>query len=237
MRLSPCDAVFARLGGAGDRLDAGESTFLVECAEAASVLRGATRDSLVVLDELGRGTSTFDGYAVAYASFASLAHRVGCRLMFATHYHALSREFRRSPAARLGHMAAEVTESEEDAGGAGEAVGPDRLDRAARKRSIVFLYELRAGSCPKSHGTNVAGLAGIPEKILVRAENVAAAMEKKLSGVFGNAERRGAGAGALTAGEVEALRRTVFRAGAAHLDFTGLEKLWSRLRETRDSVW
>jgi DNA mismatch repair protein MSH6 len=97
LTLSAADVVFTRLGGAGDRLDAGESTFLVECAEAASILRGATRDSFVVLDELGRGTSTFDGYAVAFSALHALAERVKCRLLFATHYHALSREFRRKP--------------------------------------------------------------------------------------------------------------------------------------------
>ena len=91
LTLSPADVVFTRLGGASDRLDAGESTFLVECAEAASILRGASRDSFVVLDELGRGTSTFDGYAVAHAALHALVVRTKCRLLFATHYHALSR--------------------------------------------------------------------------------------------------------------------------------------------------
>ena len=97
LMLSPADILFTRIGGANDRLETGESTFLVECSETANILRGATVDSVVVLDELGRGTSTFDGYAVAYASFARLAHHVGCRLMFATHYHALSKEFGKSP--------------------------------------------------------------------------------------------------------------------------------------------
>lgn len=88
--LSVVDIIFTRLG-ATDRIMAGESTFFIECTETASVLHNATQDSLVILDELGRGTSTFDGYAIAYAVFRHLIEKVNCRLLFATHYHPLTR--------------------------------------------------------------------------------------------------------------------------------------------------
>lgn len=102
--LSPVDTIFTRLG-ASDRIISGESTFKVECSEAASVLQGATRNSLVILDELGRGTSTFDGYAIAHAVLKYLTSTVGCRLLFATHYHPLTAEFAADPAVKLCHMA------------------------------------------------------------------------------------------------------------------------------------
>eukprot|EP00232_Nephroselmis_pyriformis_P023616 CAMPEP_0182873260 /NCGR_PEP_ID=MMETSP0034_2-20130328/12220_1 /TAXON_ID=156128 /ORGANISM="Nephroselmis pyriformis, Strain CCMP717" /LENGTH=138 /DNA_ID=CAMNT_0025005895 /DNA_START=1 /DNA_END=413 /DNA_ORIENTATION=+ len=106
--LTPVDTVFTRLG-ASDRIMSGESTFLVECAEAASILRHATADSMVVLDELGRGTSTFDGYAIAHAVLAHLSAVVDCRLMFATHYHALTSEFAGNPRVALRYMACVVS--------------------------------------------------------------------------------------------------------------------------------
>ena len=207
LTLSPADVVFTRLGGASDRLDAGESTFLVECAEAASILRGASRDSFVVLDELGRGTSTFDGYAVAHATLHALAEKTGCRLLFATHYHALSRDFGASPAVALRHMAAKV--------GAG-----------AGDRSIAFLYTLREGSCPKSYGTNVAALAGVPENVLVRATQASAVMEKKLAGAFASGEdEREKNASHLTPREAETLRRAL-----AVRDAEALGEAWASSR-------
>jgi DNA mismatch repair protein MSH6 len=93
LTLTPVDTIFTRLG-AQDRIMAGESTFYVECAEAAHILSNATADSLVVLDELGRGTSTFDGYAIASAALQYLSGHVGCRVLFATHYHALTQQVR-----------------------------------------------------------------------------------------------------------------------------------------------
>eukprot|EP00958_Prasinococcus_capsulatus_P028491 scaffold6844_cov357-Prasinococcus_capsulatus_cf.AAC.3 len=89
--LSPVDTIFTRLG-ASDRIMSGESTFMVECRETASILRSATANSLVILDELGRGTATFDGYAVAYAVLRHLTERVNCRMLFATHYHPLTQD-------------------------------------------------------------------------------------------------------------------------------------------------
>lgn len=196
LTLSPVDTIFTRLGGAGDRLDAGESTFLVECSEAASILNGATRDSLVVLDELGRGTSTFDGFAVAFACFAQLAHVVGCRLLFATHYHALSREFEKSPCVQLKHMGADVGEETETG------------SNNSSNRQITFLYKLEDGACPKSYGTSVAALAGVPEAVLVKATEAACEMEERLAGVFGDKSASSINA-KLTAGEVELLKRTL----------------------------
>ncbi|EEH52339.1 uncharacterized protein MICPUCDRAFT_5018, partial [Micromonas pusilla CCMP1545] len=166
--LSPVDVVFTRLGGAGDRVATGESTFLVECAEAAVILREATPSSLVVVDELGRGTSTFDGYSVAFAAFKKLALGVGCRTMFATHFHGLAREFRASPDVQLAHMAATVADAgggEDDArgGGGGSAIASAA---APAPPPITFLYKLRPGACPKSYGVRVAALAAVPKEVL-----------------------------------------------------------------------
>jgi len=228
--LSPADAIFARLGGAGDRIHAGESTFLVECAEASAILRGATRDSIVALDELGRGTSTFDGYAVAHASLEHLAHSTRCRVMFATHYHGLSREFLASPLVQLRHMAAHVAD---------EAVG-DMSDKTSDKTSdapITFLYKLRKGACPKSYGMKVASLAGMPREIVRRAEEVAAAMETSLASVFGGVSDKtsdkksafGRDGDALTVGEKLAVDAIVKAIDAEDQD--ALMRLWTGLRE------
>uniref|UniRef100_A0A804MYX5 DNA mismatch repair proteins mutS family domain-containing protein n=1 Tax=Zea mays TaxID=4577 RepID=A0A804MYX5_MAIZE len=105
--LTLADSIFTRLG-ATDRIMTGESTFLVECTETASVLQKATVDSLVLLDELGRGTSTFDGYAIAYAVFRHLVERVRCRQLFATHYHSLTKEFASHPHVSLQVMRAKI---------------------------------------------------------------------------------------------------------------------------------
>jgi DNA mismatch repair protein MSH6 len=171
-------------------------------------LRGATRDSFVVLDELGRGTSTFDGYAVAFSALHALAEKVKCRLLFATHYHALSRDFGETHAVALRHMAAKV--------------GADAGDR-----SIFFLYALREGSCPKSYGTNVAALAGVPEKVLVRATQAAAAMERKLAGAFAFGEENGLekSGPSLTPREEKAFRRALDAR-----DAEALGDAWASLR-------
>lgn len=105
LRLSPVDAVFTRLG-ATDRILSGESTFMIECAETAAVLHAATPASLVILDELGRGTSTFDGYAIAGAVLRELVRGARCRMLFATHYHPLTTEFTGNAAVQMGHMGA-----------------------------------------------------------------------------------------------------------------------------------
>ena len=214
--LSPADAVFARLDGAGDRIHAGESTFLVECAEASVILRAATRDSVVALDELGRGTSTFDGYAVAHASFEHLALDTRCRMMFATHYHAMSRDFGASPFVQLKHMAAHVADDAAD----------DVTEEATEAdRPITFLYKLWRGACPKSYGMRVAALAGVPRTVVEEAEKAAASMEKKLSNAFGDESD------AFTVGERSAVDAIVAATDAGDVDM--LMKLQVAVRERR----
>lgn len=148
--FSPVDRVFVRMG-AKDHIMAGQSTFLVELLETASMLSSATRNSLVVLDELGRGTATSDGQAIAHAVLEHLAHETGCRGMFSTHYHHLATDYESDPAVGLYHMACKV----------GTQVGG--------LEEVTFLYKLAQGTCPKSYGVNVARLAGMPDTILERA--------------------------------------------------------------------
>ncbi|KAF8707212.1 hypothetical protein HU200_030459 [Digitaria exilis] len=172
--LTLADSIFTRLG-ATDRIMSGESTFLVECTETASVLQNATEDSLVLLDELGRGTSTFDGYAIAYAVFRHLVERVRCRLLFATHYHSLTKEFASHPHVSLQHMACMFRPRSGDGNG---------------EKELTFLYRLTSGACPESYGLQVATMAGIPKAVVERASVAGQAMRAKIAGNFKSSEER-----------------------------------------------
>ncbi|XP_073141498.1 DNA mismatch repair protein MSH7 isoform X2 [Henckelia pumila] len=167
--LSVVDIIFTRLG-ATDRIMTGESTFLIECTETASVLQNASQDSLVVLDELGRGTSTFDGYSIAYAVLRHLVETVHCRLLFATHYHALTKEFSGHPLVTLQHMACSFSSN--------------------IKNELVFLYRLTSGACPESYGMQVALMAGISGQVVESASNAAQMMKKKVGKSFELCEKR-----------------------------------------------
>ncbi|KAK9706039.1 hypothetical protein RND81_07G100900 [Saponaria officinalis] len=171
--LSVADIIFTRLG-ATDRIMTGESTFYIECAETASVLRSATQDSLVLLDELGRGTSTFDGYAIAYAVFRHLIEKVNCRLLFATHYHSLTKEFGSHPHVSLQHMAC--------------AMKP--RSPSTKDVDLVFLYRLASGACPESYGIQVALMAGIPTQVVEAASTAGQAMKEMVSVSFKSSEQR-----------------------------------------------
>ncbi|KAG6723721.1 hypothetical protein I3842_03G222000 [Carya illinoinensis] len=173
--LSLVDIIFTRLG-ATDRIMTGESTFFVECMETASVLQNATQDSLVILDELGRGTSTFDGYAIAYAVFRNLIEKVNCRLLFATHYHPLTKEFASHPHVTLQHMAC-TFKSKSDCNSKGD-------------QELVFLYRLTSGACPESYGLQVATMAGIPEQVVEAASKAGQVMRKSVGESFRSCERR-----------------------------------------------
>ncbi|KAM0918681.1 hypothetical protein ACQ4PT_008711 [Festuca glaucescens] len=171
--LTPADSIFTRLG-ATDRIMSGESTFLVECTETASVLQNATEDSLVLLDELGRGTSTFDGYAIAYAVLRHLVEQVRCRLLFATHYHPLTKEFGSHPHVSLQHMACMLRPR---SGGNGD-------------KELTFLYRLASGASPESYGLQVAKMAGIPMSIVEKASVAGQMMKSKIARNFKSSEGR-----------------------------------------------
>ncbi|CAI5745289.1 unnamed protein product [Peronospora destructor] len=158
-RLSPVDRIFTRIG-ASDRILAGQSTLYMELAETATILNHATCHSLVILDELGRGTSTFDGTAIAYAVVEYLLSDIQCRTMFATHYHTLVEEYAGNRKVSLGHMGC-IVDPEND-------------------RKVTFLYKLEDGMCPKSYGINVAMLAKLPDKVIQRAAKKSEQFERSL---------------------------------------------------------
>jgi DNA mismatch repair protein MutS len=155
-RLGPIDRIFTRIG-ASDDLAGGRSTFMVEMTEAASILNNATPRSLVLVDEIGRGTSTFDGLALAYAIARRLAEAVRCYTLFATHYFELTQ------------LAAELPN-----------VANVHLDAVEHKDRIVFLHRLEGGPADRSYGIHVAHLAGIPKDVVRAARKHLAELERQL---------------------------------------------------------
>jgi DNA mismatch repair protein MutS len=152
-RIGLCDRVFTRVG-AGDNLARGESTFLVEMRETAHILRNASRRSLVVLDEIGRGTSTYDGVSIAWAVAEHLHDRLGARALFATHYHELTALPETHPRVVNVSVAAREWNGE-----------------------VVFLRKLTAGGASRSFGVEVARLAGLPPEVVTRAREILASLE------------------------------------------------------------
>uniref|UniRef100_A0A6J0TQ56 DNA mismatch repair protein n=2 Tax=Pogona vitticeps TaxID=103695 RepID=A0A6J0TQ56_9SAUR len=162
-RLTPVDRVFTRLG-ASDRIMSGESTFFVELSETSSILQHATEHSFVLLDELGRGTATFDGTAIASAVVKELSENIKCRTMFSTHYHSLVEDYSHSPTVQLGHMACMVENESED----------------PSQETITFLYKFIKGACPKSYGFNAARLANLPEEVIQKGHKKAREFERNI---------------------------------------------------------
>ncbi|XP_049285610.1 probable DNA mismatch repair protein Msh6 [Anopheles funestus] len=161
-RMTLIDRIFTRLG-ASDDIMAGHSTFLVELNETSAILKHATADSLVLLDELGRGTATYDGTAVAGAVVHFLAD-LKCRTMFSTHYHNLVDSFHEDPRIALGHMACMVENEDGD---------------DPTQETVTFLYRYTEGACPKSYGFNAAKLAGMPAAIIKRAYELSKTVESE----------------------------------------------------------
>ena len=146
--LTPVDRIMSRLG-AFDNIFAAQSTFFVELSETKKILSEATNRSLVILDELGRGTSSYDGVAVAQAVLHDVASRIGCVGFFATHYHSLASEFSAHPEIRCARMAIDVDNT---------------------NRRVTFLYKLEDGVAEGSFGMHCAAMCGIPGKVIERAE-------------------------------------------------------------------
>jgi DNA mismatch repair protein MutS len=147
------DRIFVR-AGAIDDISQGRSTFLVEMSEMSYILNHATSRSFIVLDEVGRGTSTYDGMSLAWAVVEEIHDFIGARTLFATHYH-------------------ELTELAEHLWG----VKNYSLAVRERGREVIFLYRLVQGGMDKSYGVQVARLAGLPERVIERAEEVMARLE------------------------------------------------------------
>jgi len=152
-RIGVVDRVLSRVG-ASDNLAGGESTFMVEMRETAEILQNATRRSLVILDEIGRGTSTFDGLSIAWAVAEYLDEAICCRALFATHYHELT---------ALGEGSRHAA----------------NYSVTAREQNgdVVFLHRLVAGAASRSYGIAVAKLAGLPETVLARARALLSTLE------------------------------------------------------------
>ena len=153
--LGTVDRLFARVG-AGDEIARGQSTFMVEMTETARILNLATERSLVVLDEIGRGTSTYDGISLAWAVVEHLHDRIGCRTLFATHYHELTDLEKSLPRVRNYNVA--VREWQEN---------------------VVFLHKIVPGAADKSYGIHVARLAGVPKTVIERAKDILVRLEQE----------------------------------------------------------
>ncbi len=149
-----CDRIFTRVGAADD-LRRGQSTFMVEMSETSAILHHATARSLVVLDEIGRGTSTYDGLSIAWAVAEDLAERVQCRAMFATHYHELCELAEQAP------------------GVINQSVGVSEF-----RGEIVFLRRLKDGGASRSYGIQCARLAGLPGHVVERSQQLLTRFEK-----------------------------------------------------------
>lgn len=181
MTLTLTDAIYTRMG-ARDNLFAGESTFMVEVSETAAILRGATPRSLVVLDELGRGTSTHDGAAIAHAVLEHVVRETRCLTLFITHYQSLARVAQGLGGGRVRcvHMRFEAT-SPRGKQGDGEGGGGDDEEEEEEGRGdeeITFLYEVADGVAHRSYGLNVARLARIPRRVLDVAARKSREMEE-----------------------------------------------------------
>ena len=155
-RIGICDRIYCRVG-ASDNLARGESTFLVEMNETAYILNTASEKSLVIMDEVGRGTGTNDGLSIAWAVSEELINRVGCRTFFATHYHELSRLSH----PRMANRSMEV------------------LEQGVLGSEIVFLRKLREGPAAESYGIHVAQLAGLSAGVLERAKQIMVSLKER----------------------------------------------------------
>ncbi len=157
-RIGRVDRLFSRVGAADD-LARGQSTFMVEMVETAAILNQATRHSLVILDEIGRGTATFDGLSIAWACLEHLHEANACRALFATHFHELT---------ALGDRLARIDNA--------------TLKVAEHRGGVVFLHEVVPGIAERSYGLQVARLAGLPATVVTRAGAILKSLEKSQGG-------------------------------------------------------
>ena len=172
-RLGPIDRIFTRIG-ASDDISRGRSTFMVEMTETANILQNATRDSLVLLDEIGRGTSTFDGLSLAWACAAELATSTHCFTLFATHYFELTQLAREHNSIHNIHF---------------DAIETNRTD-SQTGRHIVFRHQVKPGAVNDSYGLQVAALAGVPAHVIGNAQQKLRELEANKADKASSAQTR-----------------------------------------------
>jgi DNA mismatch repair protein MutS len=169
MRLGLVDRIYTRIG-ASDNVARGRSTFMVEMTETAAILNTATSNSLLLLDEMGRGTATYDGLSLAWAAVEHIHEKIGARTLFATHYHELTLLADRLT--RLKNLRVTVKET---------------------ASGIVFLHAVETGAASKSYGIEVARLAGLPAAVIARAREILKVHERAETQQVGAALSRTAG--------------------------------------------
>jgi DNA mismatch repair protein MutS len=219
MRLGLVDRIYTRIG-ASDNVARGRSTFMVEMTETAAILNTATSRSLVLLDEMGRGTATYDGLSLAWATVEHLHEQIGARTLFATHYHELTLLAERL--VRLKNLRVSVKET---------------------PSGIVFLHTVEAGAASKSYGIEVARLAGLPASVIARAREVLKLHERAETQQVGAALPRTSGESAAPPIQMTMFtplsQRIVNRIAAADVDGLtpreALNLLAELQRELRDS--
>ena len=217
--LSPVDRIFTRIG-ASDDLVSGQSTFMVEMNEVAQILKYATKNSLILLDEIGRGTSTFDGMSIARAVVEYIRDHIHAKTLFATHYH-------------------ELTDLE------GEHIKNYCVAVKERGAKVVFLRRIVAGSADKSYGIHVARLAGLPPSVTQRAQVILDALEAKKEGAACLMEREEKHAATPPQAAMESLFTSSLRDAVLSLDvmtmtpleaMNALYKLQSQAKEEAGRV-
>jgi len=205
------DRIFTRVG-ASDNIASGESTFLVEMHEAANIVNSATGKSLILLDEVGRGTSTFDGISIAWALTEYLHDRIGAKTLFATHYHELNELADIHP--RIKNYKVDVREYGD---------------------KVIFLHKVKPGFADHSYGIQVAMMAGLPDEVTERAKSILKNLESSELSVHGE-EGGGSETGTVSNRAKIKLQKTKSRVAGEELQMTLFEMRDDKLRTELDNI-